>query len=330
MNRLPATVDDLRGLRAARWIRESTTGQFDRYGPEAQAELQDAAIARLGLADTGLEWRIAHSGRTVYRSPAMAAMLDAAATGAFDVLLVGYVVRWQRNLRQTLNLLEDVLHPAGVAVWFADEQILSSCERDWDQLVAEATDAERYSRRLSRRIREGYASKLTKQRDPGGRAPFGFRRDERKLLEPVPAQLDTVRKAFELAAARLTDRVVAAETGIRAAHGPRHAQQPALCRPPARRLRHALRTDHCPRNLGRRTGSPRDSPHARRSSGHASDLCPLDAALLSLWSPAHRGHRPIPPHRAVRGLYRRLPRPSQGATWPASPHAWPQLPGRGV
>jgi len=151
MNRLPATVDDLRGLRAARWIRESTTGQFDRYGPEAQAELQNAAIERLGLADTGLEWRIAHSGRTVYRSPAMAAMLDAAATGAFDVLLVGYVSRWQRNLRQTLNLLEDVLHPAGVAVWFADEQILSSCERDWDQLVAEATDAERYSRRLSRR-----------------------------------------------------------------------------------------------------------------------------------------------------------------------------------
>ena len=88
MNRLPGTVDDLRGLRAARWIRESTTGQFDRYGPEAQVELQNAAIERLGLADTGLEWRIAHSGRTVYRSPAMATMLDAAAAGAFDVLLV--------------------------------------------------------------------------------------------------------------------------------------------------------------------------------------------------------------------------------------------------
>ena len=95
MNRLPGTVDDLRGLRAARWIRESTTGQFDRYGPEAQAELQNGAIERLGLADTGAEWRIAHSGRTVYRSSAMAAMLDAAATGAFDVLLVGYVSRWR-------------------------------------------------------------------------------------------------------------------------------------------------------------------------------------------------------------------------------------------
>ena len=127
MSRLPTSPDALVGLRAARWIRESTTGQFDRYGPEAQIELQDASIRRLGLVDTGLVWPAAHSGRTVYRSSEMAAMLDSARNGAFDVLLVGYVSRWQRNLRRTLELLEDTLHPAGVAVWFADEEILSSC-----------------------------------------------------------------------------------------------------------------------------------------------------------------------------------------------------------
>jgi hypothetical protein len=44
MSRLPTSPDALVGLRAARWVRESTTGQFDRYGPEAQVELQDAAI----------------------------------------------------------------------------------------------------------------------------------------------------------------------------------------------------------------------------------------------------------------------------------------------
>jgi DNA invertase Pin-like site-specific DNA recombinase len=214
VNRLPASVDDLRGLRAARWIRESTTGQFDRYGPEAQSELQARAVKHLGLLESGQEWRVAHSGRTVYRSPAMVAMLEAAAAGAFDVLLVGYVSRWQRNLRQTLNLLEDTLHPAGVAVWFCDEEILSSSERDWDQLVAEATDAERYSRRLSRRIREGYASKLARERDPGGRPPYGFRRDERKLLEVDSSKLVIIRRVYELAVARLTDRQVAAETGL--------------------------------------------------------------------------------------------------------------------
>ncbi len=214
MRRLPAAVEELRGLRAARWIRESTSGQFDRYGPDAQAELQDRALARLGLTDTGLAWRAARSGRTVYRSAEMAAMLAAAGRGEFDVLLVGYVSRWQRNLRQTLNLLEDTLHPAGVAVYFCDEEILSSCERHWDQLVDEAKDAERYSRRLSRRIREGYASKRTSQRDPGGRPPYGFRRDEAKLLEPDPSAAATVRRVYELAAGGLPDREIAHSVGL--------------------------------------------------------------------------------------------------------------------
>ena len=57
MSHLPMSPDALVGLRAARWIRESTTGQFDRYGPEAQIELQDASIRRLGLVETGLVWQ---------------------------------------------------------------------------------------------------------------------------------------------------------------------------------------------------------------------------------------------------------------------------------
>jgi DNA invertase Pin-like site-specific DNA recombinase len=201
-------------LRAARWVRESTPGQFDRYGPEAQRELQDQAIRSLGLTDTGLEWRAAHSGRTVYRSPEMVAMMAAAERGEFEVLLVGYVSRWQRNLRQTLNLLEDTLHPAGVAVYFADEEILSSNDRHWDQLVDEAKDAERFSRKHSRRVHEGYAAKLVKQHDPGGHPPFGFRRDEAKLVEPDPTKLATVSQVFQLSRAGHQDRVVAAQTGL--------------------------------------------------------------------------------------------------------------------
>ena len=208
MRQLPRSLDDIRGLRVARWIRESTTGQYDRYGPAAQAELQDRALARLGLVDSGLAWRAAHSGRTVYRSTEMAAMLAAAQQGDFDVLLVGYVSRWQRNLRRTLELLEDTLHPAGVPVYFCDEEILSSAERHWDQLVDEAKDAERYSRRLSRRIREGYASKRAKQRDPGGHPPIGFRRNAAKLLEPDPAAIPLVIAMYELAAGGLPDRTV--------------------------------------------------------------------------------------------------------------------------
>ena len=63
--RLPESLEELDGLRAARWIRESTRGQYDTYGPEAQREQQDRSITQWKLVDTGIEWQVAHSGRTV-------------------------------------------------------------------------------------------------------------------------------------------------------------------------------------------------------------------------------------------------------------------------
>ncbi len=71
----------VRGLRAARWVRESTRGQYDRYGPASQHENMDCFVERYGLVNTGLEFTVAHSGRTVWRSEAMAAMLSAARNG---------------------------------------------------------------------------------------------------------------------------------------------------------------------------------------------------------------------------------------------------------
>jgi DNA invertase Pin-like site-specific DNA recombinase len=127
------------------------------------------------------------------------------------VLLVAYVARWQRNLRQTLNLLEEVLHPAGVAVYFCDEELLSSNERHWDQLVDEAKAADSWLRKHRRRVREGLAAKLATKRDPGGRPPLGFRRNADKLMEPDPNKASVVRRVIELSAAGATDQEIAAE-----------------------------------------------------------------------------------------------------------------------
>ena len=101
-------------------------------------------------------------------------MLAAATAGSFDVLLTGYFDRWQRNLRRTLELVEDRLHPSGVAWVMCDRRLMSSDPRDWDQMVTEAHEAERYSRRLGERITDGYAAKFRLLADPGGRAPLGF------------------------------------------------------------------------------------------------------------------------------------------------------------
>ena len=125
MNRaLPASLEQVRGLRAARWIRESTTGQYDNFGPDAQREQQDQAIARYGLADTALEWSVASSGwKSAWRTAGLGGHARSANAGEFDVLVVGYVSRFLRNLKQTLDVVEDQLHAAGVVVLFADERL---------------------------------------------------------------------------------------------------------------------------------------------------------------------------------------------------------------
>ena len=51
-------------MRAARWFRESTAGQWDNFGPDAQREQQDRAIGKYGLVDAGREWSVASSGWT--------------------------------------------------------------------------------------------------------------------------------------------------------------------------------------------------------------------------------------------------------------------------
>lgn len=185
MKRLPRSVDDLRGLRAARWVRESTERQTDRFGPDAQREQQDRAIERYGLVDGGRFWQVAHSGRTIASTSQFAEML-AAAGGEYDVLLVGYVSRFARDL-ETAVTARRRLHEAGAALLFCDERVLSSDPEQWEHWAREAVEAEAYSRRLAKRISEGYAAKFRRLGDQGGQAPLGFRRvgsDRRLDVDP--------------------------------------------------------------------------------------------------------------------------------------------------
>lgn len=210
---LPRSLDQLHGLRAARWIRESTAGQFDAFGPDAQREQQDRAIERYELVDTGLAWQVAHSGRTVGSTSQFGEMMAAAGV-EYDVLVVGYVSRFARDLRTAVNARHD-LHAAGAAILFADERILTSDDERWDEWAREAVEAESYSRKLARRIREGYAAKRRRLGEPGGRPPHGFARTGRPpQLVGDEQRLVQVRAVYQAAAAGQPDRVVAATAGL--------------------------------------------------------------------------------------------------------------------
>ena len=218
---LPRELDDLSGMRAARWFRESTAGQWDNFGPDAQREQQDRAIERYGLVDAGLEWSVASSGWTsAWRTATWETMISTAQGGAFDVLVVGYVSRFLRNLKQTLIAVEDHLHTAGVVVLFADERLLSSDPGSWDQFIREAHEAEAYSRKLSKRVSEGYAAKRRRLGVPGGnKMPYGLVREGKpSVLRVDEEQAAVVMKAYQLAATGSTDWEVAAQTGLAKTH----------------------------------------------------------------------------------------------------------------
>jgi DNA invertase Pin-like site-specific DNA recombinase len=147
-------------------------------------------------------------------------MIGSATAGSFDVLVVGYVSRFLRNLKQTLIAVEDHLHAAGVVVLFADERLLSSDPGSWDQFIREAHEAEAYSRKLSKRVSEGYAAKRRRLGVPGGnRMPYGLIREGKPSTLRIDEELaPVVIRAYQLAATGPTDWEVAAQTGLAKTH----------------------------------------------------------------------------------------------------------------
>ena len=212
--RLPRSLDELAGLRAAHWGRESTGRQADRFGPAAQRAQREGAIARYRMIDSGIEWIVAHSGRTIASTTQFSEMLERAGHD-YDVLVVGYVSRFARDLRTAVNARHE-LHLAGAVLLFADERVLSSDEDAWETWAREAVEAEAYSRRLGKRIREGYAAKVRDCADQGGGlVPLGFHRtSDRKLLEVDPDRMPQAVAVWELAAQGLADAAIAAQTDL--------------------------------------------------------------------------------------------------------------------
>ena len=218
MTPLPRSLDEIRGLRVARWIRESTKGQYDRFGPDSQREQQDRFIERHELIDTGLVCAgrpFGHDGLATRE--AMREMVEAAKAGRFDLLLTGYSDRWQRNLRRTLELLEDDLHPAGVALVMCDRRILSSDPQRLGRAGREAHHGgplQPTARRAHHRRLRAPSSKTTN--DQGGNAASGMRRTGEPPHTSRPIRTPSGRSsAFErYAPGTVTSRQLARGTGV--------------------------------------------------------------------------------------------------------------------
>ena len=102
------TFDDLRGLRAEGYIRDSTLDQKDGFGPAIQRGNEERFAETYGLV-LGSRWYTEFSsGRSVEKRLEFQRLLEDAGMDLFDVLLVDHTSRFGRNQAECIRYKEEL------------------------------------------------------------------------------------------------------------------------------------------------------------------------------------------------------------------------------
>ncbi len=183
-------------LRVATYTRISTDESHQPYSLEAQRERLTA------FAASQPDWRIVArysdtaSGKSLER-PGLRAARDAAAAGAYDLLLVYRVDRLSRNLGQLVTLVDE-LQARGTQFRSATESFdtANAAGRMLLQLLGSFAEFERST--IIDRISAGMERKAQRGEWIGGTYPFGYRRPASGTggLEVDPAAAQFVREIF--------------------------------------------------------------------------------------------------------------------------------------
>jgi site-specific DNA recombinase len=189
--------EDLSGRRWAGYLRESTRGQADHYGPAIQRDEQARYAARYGLLATELDYCDLVSGKDTLRRTDFRRMLADAEAGRFEVLLCYDTSRFARNIADAYRYREQLERLGVVVVFCADGLIAGNTDTYELEGLKTVSDAG-YLRRLSRNVGRGYEAKWQRHNDPGGHPPLGFARvGPERLLAPVDGpELETARQLF--------------------------------------------------------------------------------------------------------------------------------------
>ena len=183
------TFDDLRGLRAEGYIRDSTLDQKDGFGPAIQRGNEERFAETYGLV-LGSRWYTEFSsGRSVEKRLEFQRLLEDAGMDLFDVLLVDHTSRFGRNQAECIRYKEE-LRLLGKTVVFVSQSIISGSDRDFLAERINETLDEQYSRNLSRYVSAGLHEKVVHGLAVGP-PPLGYkseilsgRKGERKVPDP--------------------------------------------------------------------------------------------------------------------------------------------------
>lgn len=109
------------------------------------------------------------------------------------------------------------MHAQGATIYFCDDRILLSDDRDWKKWADALVGSEHYSRNLSHTMQRTHERRFEDRAEPGGMAPLGFRRvgpPKRMYLEIDPDTIGQAVNLFERFALGISARQLAAETGL--------------------------------------------------------------------------------------------------------------------
>lgn len=124
------SFEDLKGLRAEAYIRDSTLDQRDGFGPDIQRNNEERFAINYGL-HLGNRWYTEFvSGRSVKKRHQFHQFLKDARADLFDVLLVDHTSRFGRNQAECIRYKEE-LQSLGKIVIFVSQGIISGSDRDF-------------------------------------------------------------------------------------------------------------------------------------------------------------------------------------------------------
>ena len=170
------TLEDLRGLRAEAYVRDSTLDQRDGFGPEIQRRNIQRFADSHGLF-LGERWYTEFvTGRSITKRKEFQGFLEDAQSDLYDVLLVDHTSRFGRNQEDCIRH-KSLLRALGKMVVFVSQGIISGNDRDFINERINETIDEAYSLNLSRYVAEGMEKKA-EQGLANGVPPLGYKSEK--------------------------------------------------------------------------------------------------------------------------------------------------------
>jgi hypothetical protein len=170
----------MRGARTRHLLRESSGPQMEMTGPVQQKRMVERIVREFAMGAVDHVYTLTYTGTDIFATDLVPQILADARAGKFDVLLIAYASRFARDLGDAMDLLEGLIE-LGVAVYFCKEDVLCGRDKSWlGKIGPHLLEAHNFSDALSEQREETILANWAENKNPCGRAAWGYRWNDDK------------------------------------------------------------------------------------------------------------------------------------------------------